>query len=79
MAALFADVLRVDSVGLDDNFFELGGHSLLATRLINQVRTQLEVQLDLMAFFTNPSVSGIVAAISDDAPSDDRPRLVRRD
>lgn len=79
VAALFAEVLRVDSVGLDDNFFELGGHSLLATRLINQVRTQLEVQLDLMAFFTNPSVSGIVAAISDDAPSDDRPRLVRRD
>jgi nonribosomal peptide synthetase DhbF len=79
VAVLFAGVLKVDEVGLDDNFFELGGHSLLATRLINQVRTELAVDLNLMAFFAEPTVAGIVAGITDPADAPARPRLVRRD
>ena len=35
VARLFAELLRVDRVGLDDDFFETGGHSLMATQLRN--------------------------------------------
>ena len=79
IAALFADVLKVNEVNLDDNFFELGGHSLLATRLINQVRTEIAVDLNLMAFFAEPTVAGIVASITGPNSALVRPRLVRRD
>ena len=34
---IIADVLTVDSVGVNENFFELGGNSILSMKVINQV------------------------------------------
>jgi len=38
MTRLWADVLDVDTVGLDDDFFELGGDSLVAATLVAAVK-----------------------------------------
>jgi acyl carrier protein len=54
LAALWAEFLKVDLVGLDDNFFELGGHSLLAMQIGFQIRERFNVEFPLEAFLMAP-------------------------
>jgi amino acid adenylation domain-containing protein len=57
LAAVWRDVLGLDEVGVDDAFLDLGGDSLLATRLVNRVRGELGVEVDLAEFFAAPAIA----------------------
>ncbi|RYZ40222.1 MAG: amino acid adenylation domain-containing protein, partial [Myxococcaceae bacterium] len=63
LAAIWAELLRVPSVGRNDNFFELGGHSLLAMQVVARLRTHFGVELPLRAFFERATVSVLAARI----------------
>jgi acyl carrier protein len=57
LAEIWAEVLRLERVGIYDNFFEIGGHSLLATQVISRIRERLGVDLPLRSVFESPTVS----------------------
>ena len=59
IAAVWADVLGVDRVGVHDNFFALGGHSLLATRVVNRIERITGAQVSLKQLFLAPTVAGL--------------------
>ncbi|MET9451266.1 non-ribosomal peptide synthetase [Streptomyces cinerochromogenes] len=63
LAALCAELLDRDGIGVHDDFFALGGHSLLATQLVTRVRTEFAVDVSLRAFFEAPTVARLAEQI----------------
>lgn len=65
LARMVADVLKLETVGVDTNFFTLGGHSLMAAQIITRVQAAFGVELPLRAVFDAPTVIRLAAAIEE--------------
>ncbi|CRM81135.1 Linear gramicidin synthase subunit B [Pseudomonas sp. 35 E 8] len=63
LAAIWAEVLKVERVGVQDNFFELGGHSLLATQIASRVQKSLQRDVPLRAMFECSTVAELAGYI----------------
>jgi amino acid adenylation domain-containing protein len=59
LAAIWAEVLSVEEVGIHDNFFEMGGHSLLAIRLASRIRDEFDVDLPIATLFETSTIAGL--------------------
>jgi natural product biosynthesis luciferase-like monooxygenase protein len=65
VAAIWCDVLKLDSVGTRDNFFDIGGHSLLAVQVHRHLRAALDMPLALTDIFRFPTIHALSAHLSD--------------
>ncbi|WP_454843557.1 non-ribosomal peptide synthase/polyketide synthase [Pseudomonas gorinensis] len=64
VAAIWAEVLDVERVGMHDHFFELGGHSLLATQAVSRMRHGLGLDVNVKALFEQPVLGNFVRALT---------------
>jgi acyl carrier protein len=64
LAALWADILRVQPIGIHDNFFSLGGDSLQATKIIARVQESYPADAALLApFLREPTIAALARLI----------------
>ncbi|WP_239470279.1 non-ribosomal peptide synthetase [Archangium violaceum] len=76
IAALAAELLKVDRVGVHDNLFELGMHSLLALRLASRVSRATGREVGLATILAGPTVAKLANALTTLPPA--RPTIERR-
>jgi acyl carrier protein len=63
IAAIWAEVLGLESVDREDNFFELGGSSLQATRMAVRVSERYNVGSVLRILFAHPTAQSFAEQV----------------
>jgi acyl-coenzyme A synthetase/AMP-(fatty) acid ligase/acyl carrier protein len=63
LTGIWAEVLRVERVGVHDSFFDLGGHSLLLMRLLADVQATFDVEISIRSVFAMPTLEGMAGEI----------------
>ncbi|MBC3414350.1 hypothetical protein HU720_23945, partial [Pseudomonas sp. SWRI51] len=62
LAAVWADVLRLERVGVNDNFFELGGDSIVSIQVVGRARQQ-GLHFSPKELFQHQTVRGLAGVL----------------
>ncbi|WP_160712990.1 condensation domain-containing protein [Chitinophaga solisilvae] len=65
IAAIWIDVLKLESLSLQDDFFRLGGHSLMATRVISIIEKEFGLKLIFKDIFAFATVKTLAASVDE--------------
>ena len=76
LANIWAEVLKLEKVGIRDNFFNLGGHSLLATQVISRMRNAFSIEVPLRQVFDAPTIAEMATLITENQ-RESAPKLAR--
>jgi acyl-coenzyme A synthetase/AMP-(fatty) acid ligase/acyl carrier protein len=71
LAEIWADVLRVEPIGIEDDFFELGGHSLLVAQLILEMEAAFGRPISARTVFLQPNIADLAVVLNETRSTDD--------
>ena len=63
LASIWADVFKLERVGIEQRFADLGGHSLLAIQIVARARDAFQAQIPLRAIFEHPTIAALAAIV----------------
>jgi amino acid adenylation domain-containing protein len=63
LASIWADVLKLEQVGVYNSFFDLGGHSLLGMQVMSRLCQAFGVELPVRSLFEAPTVAELAKQI----------------
>ena len=69
IAAIWRDLLKLPSVGVNDNFFDIGGHSLLAVQLHRALRLSFGQSLTITDIFRFTTIAALGARLGGVEPA----------
>lgn len=72
VAAIWRDILHVETIGAEDNFFDFGGHSLQVVQVQNRLRETIGVDVPVLKLFQFPTLRALARFIDErEAPTGD--------
>ncbi|WP_433671224.1 amino acid adenylation domain-containing protein [Nocardia sp. CA-136227] len=74
IAETFADVLHIDTIGVDDSFFALGADSLVATRVAARLGAALDAEIPVRLLFEAATTAELATRIEQETAPGRRPR-----
>lgn len=63
IAEIWADVLKVDAIGIHQRFVDVGGHSLLATQVVSRIRQAFGLPLTIRSFIDAQTVAEMARVV----------------
>lgn len=63
MAAIWKQVLGMETIRVNDNFFELGGHSLMALQIMSRFEHATGIKLPAAILFKHPTIAAVLGSI----------------
>jgi thioesterase domain-containing protein/acyl carrier protein len=68
LVRIWADVLKLERIGVNENFFDLGGHSLLAVALFSQITNEFGVELSLNSLLEHGTIRALAPLLEGPQP-----------
>jgi surfactin family lipopeptide synthetase A len=65
LMSIWAEILRLERIGVHENFFDLGGHSLLATQVISRIDDAFHIDMPLRRLFEQQTIAELSVAVEE--------------
>lgn len=67
IADIWGEILGYNKINIHDNFFSLGGDSIMAVQIIDNLKRELNLQINLNEFLKNPTLYEMSSLVSKDS------------
>jgi amino acid adenylation domain-containing protein len=63
VAGIWAEILKLEKIGVHDNFFDAGGHSLMAMQVVSRMMQVFQFKLSVKSLFESPTIAQMMPLI----------------